>query len=79
MKTLFVKEKSPLNRHTIRLKHHFRVRLRHRHQVSSFLKQTVAAQIHAWGALGSLIAVVVLGQRLDAFFLRWLSYIEAIC
>ena len=63
MRTLFVKEKPPLNRHTIRLRHHFRVRLRHRHQVSSFLKQTVAAQIHAWGALGSLIAVVVLGFR----------------
>ena len=54
------KSRPPLNRYTLRLKHHIRVRLRHRHHFPTFLKQTISAQIHALAALASMVAVVIL-------------------
>ena len=63
MNTSLKKQRPPLTRYTVGLKHHIRVRLRHRHRLPIFLKQTVSAQIHAWAALGSLVAAVILAIR----------------
>lgn|GEM_PF-857350 len=52
--------RQPLRRHNVRLKHHVRIRYRRDHSVPLLLKRTVAAQIHAWAALVSFGAVMVL-------------------
>ena len=53
-------ERPSLRRHSVRLRHHIRVRRLHDHNIPLFLKRTVAAQIHAWAALASFGAVMAL-------------------
>jgi hemolysin III len=53
-------ERPTLSRHTVRLRHHIRVRYLRDHSIPLFLKRTIAAQIHAWAALASFGAVMAL-------------------
>lgn len=46
-----------LLRHHVRIRHHFRIRRRHDHTPTLFLKRTIAAQIHLWAAIASVVAM----------------------
>ena len=50
--------KTQLSRDELSFRHHVRVRRRIGHHKRLFLKQTISAQIHAWGALLSFLCIV---------------------